>query len=96
MSAQPYTHDAGFITRGEFRQFERRMDDSFVQLRQSMEDSHKQLGQKVDSLHATVAEIVEEDDQAEWLGPRSWMALRIVAPASVGGLIAWLVANFTG
>lgn len=84
MRPQPITNDSGYVTRGEFRQFELRMDDRF-----------DGLGRKLDALHATVSGIVEEDDQAEWLGPRSWATLRIVAPAAVGGLIAWLVAHFT-
>ena len=79
------TEANGYVTRGEFRQFERRMDDRF-----------DGVNRKLDALHATVAEVVEQDEQGEWFGPRAWSSLRLLAPLLVGGGIAYLVSHFTG
>lgn len=81
----------GYVTSGEFRQFERRMDERF----RSLDARLGSLDSKLDVLGETVEAVIHEDHQEDWLGPRAQRVIAFLAPALLGGAIAIAVAYLT-
>ena len=75
----------GYITRGEFVQFERRMDGRF-----------DVLAVEITKLRADVLAIVVQDKQSAWFGPRIWLLFKLGTPAVIGALTAWLLTQQVG